>query len=57
VVYPAADIPARAKRQGAKLVIINKDETPMDPVADYVLREASGSVLPAIVDQLKDGSG
>jgi NAD-dependent deacetylase len=57
VVYPAADIPARAKRQGAKLAIINKDETPMDPVADYVLREASGSVLPAIIDQLKDSSG
>jgi NAD-dependent deacetylase len=56
VVYPAADIPARAKRRGAKLAIINKDETPMEPVADYVLREASGSVLPAIVDQLKDSS-
>ena len=52
VVYPAADIPARAKRRGAKLAIINKDETPMDPSADYVLREAAGSVLPAIVERL-----
>jgi len=52
VVYPAADIPARAKRRGAKLAIINKDETPMDEVADHVLREASGSVLPAIVERL-----
>ena len=52
VVYPAADIPARARRRGAKLAIINKDETPMDHSANYVLREAAGSVLPAIVDKL-----
>jgi NAD-dependent deacetylase len=53
VVYPAADIPARAKRRGAKLAIINKDETPLDPMADYVFQEASGIVLPDIVDKLK----
>jgi NAD-dependent deacetylase len=50
VVYPAAEIPARAKRHGAKLAIINKDETPLDPTADYILREASGSVLPQIAE-------
>lgn len=53
VVYPAADIPARAKRRGAKLAIINRDETPMDPIADYVLREESGTVLPHIVQKLQ----
>jgi NAD-dependent deacetylase len=53
VVYPAADIPARAKRRGAKLAIINKDETPLNPLADYVSGEPSGTVLPQIVDQLK----
>jgi NAD-dependent deacetylase len=53
VVYPAADIPARAKRRGAKLAIINKDETPLDTIADYVIREPSGMVLPQIVDELK----
>jgi NAD-dependent deacetylase len=53
VVYPAADIPARAKRRGAKLVIINKDETPLDPLADYVIREPSGTALPQIVDRLE----
>jgi len=53
VVYPAADIPAQAKRAGAKLTIINKDPTPLDSVADYVLREASGEVLPQVVQQLK----
>jgi NAD-dependent deacetylase len=53
VVYPAADIPARAKRRGAKLAIINKDETPLDTVADYVIQEPSGAVLPRIVEELK----
>ena len=50
VVYPAADIPLRAKRTGAKLAIINKDSTPLDSVADYVIQDAAGKVLPAIKD-------
>jgi NAD-dependent deacetylase len=54
VVYPAADIPVQAKRAGAKLAIINKDPTPLDSVADYVLREASGEVLPKVVQHMKD---
>jgi NAD-dependent deacetylase len=53
VVYPAADIPVRAKQRGAKLAIINKDETPLDQIADYVIREESGKVLPQIVDHLE----
>jgi NAD-dependent deacetylase len=56
VVYPAADIPARAKRRGAKLAIINKDETPLDSIADYVIREPSGAVLPQIVEKLVSGA-
>jgi NAD-dependent deacetylase len=54
VVYPAADIPVQAKRAGAKLVIINKDPTPLDSAADYVLREASGEVLPKVVQYMKE---
>ena len=53
VVYPAADIPARAKRRGAKLAIINRDETPLDHTADYVIRAPSGAVLPQIVDHIE----
>jgi NAD-dependent deacetylase len=52
VVYPAAEIPVQAKRGGAKLAIIDKDPTPLDSVADYLLREASGEVLPKIVQHL-----
>ena len=45
VVYPAADIPLRAKQAGAKLAIINIDSTPLDSVADYVINDAAGKVL------------
>jgi NAD-dependent deacetylase len=52
VVYPAADIPLRAKQAGAKLAIINKGSTPLDSVADYVIDDAAGQVLPQIVSVL-----
>jgi NAD-dependent deacetylase len=54
VVYPAADIPLRAKQAGAKLAIINKDSTPLDSVADYVINDAAGMVFPQIVQSLKE---
>jgi NAD-dependent deacetylase len=54
VVFPAADIPVRAKRGGATLVIINKESTPLDHLADYVLNDEAGTVLPQIVQSLKE---
>jgi NAD-dependent deacetylase len=54
VVYPAADIPVRAKRKGAKLAIVNKDSTPLDSMADFVINEAAGTVLPQILKRLLD---
>ncbi len=48
VVYPAAAFPERAKMNGAKLIIINKTPTPYDSLAEVVLRESSGEVLPAL---------
>jgi NAD-dependent deacetylase len=55
VVYPAADIPLRAKQKGATLAIINKERTPLDDVADYVIHEEAGKALPQIVQRLKWG--
>lgn len=49
VVYPAAALPQVAKRAGAKLVIVNRDPTPLDELADVVLRGEIGAVLPAAV--------
>jgi len=47
-VYPAAALPDIALRAGARLVIVNAQETPFDPVADAVLRDQLGAVLPAL---------
>jgi NAD-dependent deacetylase len=49
VVYPAAGLPEIAVRNGARLVILNAEETPFDPVADAVVRDRLEEVLPALV--------
>lgn len=48
-VYPAAGLPEIALRAGARLVVMNAQETPFDPVADAVVRDRLGTVLPALV--------
>jgi NAD-dependent deacetylase len=45
VVYPAALLPERAKRSGAKLAIINRDPTPLDVIADIVINDSAGEVM------------
>lgn len=47
VVYPAAGFPALAKRCGSKLVILNRDPTPLDGAADLVIRGPIGEILGA----------
>ncbi len=44
-VYPAAGFPVVAKRNGAKLVIINREATDLDDMADLVLHEEIGACL------------
>jgi NAD-dependent deacetylase len=45
VVWPAAGFPLMAKRNGAKLVIINREPTELDDIADLVLRYDIGETL------------
>jgi len=45
VVWPAAGFPLMAKRNGAKLVILNRDATEFDEISDLVIHEDIGSVL------------
>ena len=52
VVYPAAQLPEIAKNHGAKLVIINRDETPLDGIADLVINAPLGEVIEAIEENL-----
>lgn len=45
VVWPAAGFPLLAKRNGAALVIINREPTDFDDLADLVVRQDIGAVL------------
>jgi NAD-dependent deacetylase len=45
VVWPAAGFPMAAKRNGARLVIVNRDPTEFDDVADLVLHHDIGAAL------------
>ena len=47
-VFPAAGLVPLAKETGARLVIVNADPTPFDDLADAVLRDPIGRVLPAM---------
>lgn len=44
-VYPAAGFPQLAKRHGAKLVILNREATGLDDIADLVLHAEIGAIL------------
>jgi NAD-dependent deacetylase len=45
VVYPAAGFPTLAKRNGARLVIINREPTEQDGIADLVIHREIGATL------------
>ncbi|HSE98756.1 MAG TPA: Sir2 family NAD-dependent protein deacetylase [Blastocatellia bacterium] len=45
VVYPAAGFPVIAKRSGARLVILNREPTDLDDIADLVLNLEIGPTL------------
>lgn len=53
VVEPAASLPRIAKEMGAALVIINRDETPLDGLADVRSTESIGEVLTAVDEKLR----
>ena len=47
-VYPAAGLPEISLHNGSRLVVMNAQETPFDQVADAVVREELGTVLPTL---------
>jgi NAD-dependent deacetylase len=49
VVWPAAGFPLAAKRNGARLVIINRDETEFDEIADLVVHDDIGASLASFI--------
>lgn len=48
-VYPIANAMNIARSAGARIAIINAEETPFDRVADAIIREPIGAVLPKLV--------
>ena len=50
VVYPAASVPEEAVNSGARLMIINRDETPLDRRADLVIHGSTAESLDRIMD-------
>ena len=53
VVYPAASVPVHAVRRGAKLMIINRDPTPLDDQADLVIHASLGQALESMMERVK----
>jgi NAD-dependent deacetylase len=53
VVYPAAAMPGVAKDAGAKLVIVNREPTDQDYLADAVIHSDAGPTLTAIVERVE----
>lgn len=48
-VYPIASAVELANAAGARIVILNAEETPFDDIADAVFREPIGTVLPQLL--------
>ena len=54
VVYPAASIPIQAVENGAKLIIINRDATPLDDRSDLNIHDSLSKALGQIMDRVRD---
>ena len=48
MVYPAASLPSLAKENGARLVIVNREPTPLDDLADIVIAGKSARSCPKL---------
>jgi NAD-dependent deacetylase len=48
VVYPAASLPRIALEHGARLLIVNAEETPYDALAEVTLKGKAGEILPRL---------
>jgi NAD-dependent deacetylase len=48
-VHPAAGLTDIAAAYGARIVVVNAERTPYDPLADLVVREPIGSALPRLL--------
>lgn len=55
VVYPASSIPSMAKENGARVVEINLEATPLTgTISDYLIEGSTGGILPQAVDMVQE---
>ncbi|MFG3001455.1 NAD-dependent deacetylase [Streptomyces sp. NPDC048340] len=54
-VQPAASLAGMAAEAGARLIIVNAEETPYDSLADELIREPIGTALPALLARITNG--
>jgi NAD-dependent deacetylase len=54
VVYPAAYMPLYAVESGARLIIVNLSDTPLDNRAAVVIRARAGETMEKIVNRVKE---
>jgi len=54
MVTPASQLCGVAARSGARVVIVNAEPTPYDEVADVIVRDPIGQVLPQIAQSMKE---
>ncbi|MDP8012086.1 MAG: NAD-dependent protein deacylase [Thermoplasmata archaeon] len=54
LVEPAASLPFSAKEKGAKIITINLEKTPLDDLADYILKGYSDEILDKILNEIKN---
>jgi NAD-dependent deacetylase len=50
VVEPAASLPRMARDSGAKLIIVNRDQTPLDAIANVVINAPLGMLFEALAE-------
>jgi NAD-dependent deacetylase len=53
-VAPACDLPVLAHARGAAIILVNRDATPVDYLAQIIIRDDVAVALPQIVDSLED---
>jgi NAD-dependent deacetylase len=52
-VEPASDLPHLARRSGSRVIIVNRQPTIADKIADVAIHDDVATVLPAIVRALR----
>jgi NAD-dependent deacetylase len=57
VVHPAASLPQTARERGAKLVILNRDPTPLDSIANLIVNAPLGELFAAMNAASDDSRG